>query len=57
MKVIMDSDSLIKLTRAKAKEVVLENVNGYIPPRVFEETVEIAKMNGYPDAFLIEENL
>ena len=55
MKVIMDSDSLIKLT--KAKEIVLKNIEGYIPPKVFEEAVKIPKEEGYPDAFLIEENL
>lgn len=57
MKVIMDSDSLIKLTRAKAKEVVLKNIEVYIPPKVFEEAVTIPKLEGYPDAFLIEANL
>ena len=56
MKVIMDSDCLIKLTRAKAKEVVLRNVEAYIPPKVFEETVMIPKEKGYPDAFIIEDN-
>ena len=57
MKVIMDSDSLIKLTKAKAKEIVLENIEAHIPPKVFEEVVTIPKEEGYPDAFLIEENL
>jgi len=57
MKVIMDSDSLIKLTKAKAKAIVLENIEVYIPPKVFEEAVKIPKDEGYPDAFLIEENL
>ena len=57
MKVIMDSDSLIKLTKAKAKEIVLKNIEAHIPPKVFEEVVKIPKEEGYPDAFLIEENL
>lgn len=57
MKVVMDSDSLIKLTRAKAKEIVVKNIDIYIPPKVFEETVTIPKKEGFPDAFLIEENL
>lgn len=56
MKVIMDSDCLIKLTRAKAKEVVLRNIEVYIPPKVFEETVTIPKEEGYPDAFIIDDN-
>ena len=55
MKAIMDSDSLIKLT--KAKEIVLKNIEACIPPKVFEEAVKIPKEEGYPDAFLIEENL
>jgi len=57
MKVILDADSLIKLTKAKVKEIVLKNMEAYIPPKVFEETVEIPKEEGYPDAFLIDENL
>jgi len=57
MKMIMDSDSLIKLTKARAKEIVLKNMAAYIPPKVFEETITIPKEEGYPDAFLIEENL
>ena len=57
MRVILDADSLIKLTKAKAKEVILKNVEACIPPKVFEETVAIPKEEGYPDAFLIEENL
>lgn len=57
MKVVMDSDSLIKLTRARAKEIVVKNIDVYIPPKVFEETVTIPKKEGFPDAFLIEENL
>jgi len=57
MKVIMDADSLIKLTKAKAKEVILKNIKVYIPPKIVEETIEIPKEEGYPDAFLIEENL
>ena len=47
MKVIMDSDSVIKLTKAKAKEIVLKNVEAYIPPKVVEETIEVPKEEGY----------
>ncbi|MCG7849595.1 MAG: hypothetical protein MIO93_10515 [ANME-2 cluster archaeon] len=57
MKVIMDSDSLIKLTKAKAKEIVVKNIEAYIPPLVFDETVKVPKKEGFPDAFLIEENV
>lgn len=57
MRVIMDADSLIKQTKAKAKEVILKSVEACIPPKVFEETVVIPKEEGYPDACLIEENV
>ena len=45
-----------KLTRAKAKQVVLRNIEVCIPPKVFEETVTIPKNKGYPDAIIIEDN-
>ncbi|MCD6456296.1 MAG: UPF0175 family protein [Methanophagales archaeon] len=57
MKVVVDTDSLVKLTKAKAKEIVLKNIETCIPPKVFEEAIKIPKEEGYPDALLIEENL
>ena len=33
MKVIMDADSLIKLTKAKAKDAILKNIEAYIPQK------------------------
>jgi len=58
MKVVVDTDSLVKLTKAKAKEIVLKNMmETCIPPKVFEEAIKIPKEEGYPDALLIEENL
>lgn len=53
----MDSDSLIKLTKIGAKEIVAKNIETYIPPKVKEETIAEAKKEGYSDAFRIEENL
>lgn len=53
----MDSDCLVKLTKAEAKEVVIEHMEVYIPPLVKRETVDEAKERGYQDAFIIEENL
>ncbi len=50
MKVIMDSDSLIKLTKSKVKEIVVENMDVYIPVKVYEETVTKPKKEGFPDA-------
>lgn len=53
----MDSDCLVKLTKAEAKEVVIEHMEVHIPPLVKRETVDEAKERGYQDAFIIEENL
>lgn len=53
----MDSDCLVKLTKAEAKEAVIEHMEVYIPPLVKKETVDEAKERGYQDAFIIEENL
>ena len=57
VKIIMDSDALIKLTRVKAKETILRAMEVYIPPKVFEETVGVPKKERYSDALLIEDNI
>jgi len=57
MKIVMDSDSLIKLTKAGVKDIVLDNVEVCIPPKVREECVTVAKKEGFADAFEIDENL
>ena len=36
MKLLIDSDALIKLTKAGAKEVVVNNMEVYIPPSGYE---------------------
>lgn len=53
----MDSDALIKLTKVKAKEIMLRAMEVCIPLKVFEETVEVPKKERYSDAFLIEDNV
>jgi hypothetical protein len=53
----MDSDTLIKLTRAGAKGVVASAVDAIVPPEVKKEAVKEGKEGGYPDAFEIERNL
>lgn len=53
----MDSDILIKLTRAGAKEVVAAAVEAVIPPAVEKEAVVEGKEGGFPDAFEIERNI
>nr|MDO8082803.1 hypothetical protein [Candidatus Freyarchaeota archaeon] len=57
MKLVIDSDSLIKLTKAGAKDILLDNIEAYIPPKVREECVTVAKGEGFADAFEIDENL
>lgn len=55
MKLIMDSDCLIKLTKAKLKELVCNNFSVIIPQIVKKEVIDNAV--GFPDAELIKENL
>lgn len=53
----MDSDTLIKLTKAGAKEHLTSAAEIVIPPEVERETVKEGKEGGFPDAFKIERNL
>jgi hypothetical protein len=46
MKIVIDSDALIKLTKSRAKELITEYFDVAIPERVYEETVTEAE--GYP---------
>jgi len=55
MKLVMDSDSLIKLTKAGAKEIVLNNIEVSIPPSVMNETTQ--SKDKFPDALKIHENI
>ncbi len=55
MKLVMDSDSLIKLTKAGAKEIVLNNIEICIPPSVMKET--IGSKDRFPDALKIHKNI
>tara|TARA_B100000315_G_C14514751_1_gene558652 strand:+ start:207 stop:779 length:573 start_codon:yes stop_codon:yes gene_type:complete len=55
MKLIMDSDCLIKLTKARLKELVCKNFDIFIPQTVKREVIDNAA--GYPDAEAIKENL
>lgn len=57
MKIVMDSDCLVKLTKAGAKEAVIQAMEVHIPYLVKKETVDEAKKQGYQDAFIIEENI
>lgn len=53
----VDSDTLIKLTRAGAKEPVASAIEIVAPPEVKREAVEEGKKGGFPDAFEIEQNI
>lgn len=51
----MDADCLIKLTKAKLKELVCKNFTVIIPRTVKEEVIDNA--HGHPDAAILKENL
>lgn len=53
----MDTDVLIKVTKASLKEEVLALVDAVVPPAVEEEAVAQGKAEGYADAVRIEDNL
>lgn len=53
----MDSDCLIKLAKAGAKEAVLLVMEVHIPLLVKKETVDEVKGKGYQDALVIEKNI
>jgi hypothetical protein len=55
MKIAMDADCLIKLTKAGLKEKVCECMNVIIPCEVKRETVDQAA--GHADALVIAENI
>lgn len=57
MKIVMDSDCLVKLTKAGAKELVAASIEVYIPHLVKKETVDDVKVRGYQDSYVIEENI
>jgi len=57
MKIVMDSDCLVKLAKSGAKETIVSAIEVFIPVLVKKETVDQAKKHGYQDAFIIEENI
>jgi len=57
MRIVLDSDSLIKLTKSGTKEVVIKNNEVCIPPEVKKETMTVPKKEGFADAVIIEQNL
>jgi rRNA-processing protein FCF1 len=57
MKILMDADCLIKLTKAGLKENISQHYEIAIPLVVKEEVVEAGKIKGVPDAELVEKNI
>jgi rRNA-processing protein FCF1 len=57
MKVLMDADCLIKLTKAGLKEDICQHFQIMIPAAVEREVVEAGKAKGCPDADSIEKNI
>lgn len=57
MKIIMDADCLIKLTKAGLKEDVCRAFKVTLPHLVKEEIVDRGKARQLPDALVVERNL
>lgn len=57
MKILMDADCLIKLTKAGLKEIIGQHEKIVIPGIVKQEVVDAGKVKGYPDADLVERNI
>jgi predicted nucleic acid-binding protein len=57
MKIVMDTDALIKIVKSSLKELIVSNISIHIPNAVKEESVDEGKAKGYPDALLLERNL
>jgi len=55
MVVLMDTDCLIKLTKAGLKEMVCRNFTIFVPPAVKHEALETA--DRHPDAEVIKKNI
>jgi len=57
MKILMDADCLIKLTKSGLKEKVCQQYEIAIPAIVKKEVVEAGKRKGLPDAEVVEKNI
>lgn len=53
----MDTDAIVKLTKAGAKGHVAASHQILLGPAVQREAIDAGKLHGYPDAVLIEENV
>ena len=57
MKILMDADCLIKLTKSGLKEAICRYEKVTIPRVVKREVVDAGKTKGYPDADLVDQNI
>jgi rRNA-processing protein FCF1 len=57
MRVIMDADCLVKLTRAGLKEIVVTNYTIHIPRNVKEEVVDAGIEQNLSDAYAVSSNI
>ena len=57
MNIVMDSDCLVKLTKAGAKEFVVSALTVHIPDLVKQEIVDQVRGRGYQDSAIIEDNI
>src|SRR4030067_3247443 len=57
MKILMDADCLIKLTKSGLKEKVCQQYEIAIPAIVKKEVVEAGKRKVHPDAEVVEKNI
>jgi len=57
MRIVMDSDALIKVTKASVKDLITSNFEVHIPTEVRNETVGEGRVRGYPDALAIDDNI
>ena len=57
MKVLMDADCLIKLTKSGLKEPICRLTEVVIPRTVQREVVEAGRTKGQPDADLVDQNI
>jgi rRNA-processing protein FCF1 len=57
MKILMDADCLIKITKAGIKEKICCQFEVVIPLMIKEEVVDAGKAKSHPDADVVEKNI
>jgi predicted nucleic acid-binding protein len=57
MKILMDADCLIKITKCGLKKLICQNFKIFIPAKVKEEVVDQGLQKGYKDAQIVSDNI